>query len=945
MATVPAAIFYLCLMEVAGLGVVALRAQVTSQTTLYVDAGSSCTTVCGNSCGTACPAGCGTVSAPYRTVQSAINDANCQLIAGTVTGATVQVAAGNYHERIFIYPNVQVLGAGAGATILDATGFGRSAVIFASGGTSRPRRGFSIDGFTITGGSGEVVTSQDTVAGGGVFVYGDAVVTNNAIVGNVLSGSTKDWIGAGIYVGYGRPIIAGNEIAGNVSKPPKTGGSGLTYGGGGGIFSLDQLSSPQIIGNVIHDNLVVAEDGRGGGIRLRAGPGTIISRNVIYGNRASTTGGCLTLYSEGRIEGNLIYGNSAGSAGGGIEILDAVAVVSLNTIVGNSLTDTAATAGNPYATFGAGLLSDSTAKPPDNLPVRITNNLIVGNAVGANGTGAGLYSYYSFPTTTNNLFADNVKRPATPSQIAGDYKESDLLGVNGNLSAPPALTRLPQFYDVTVLAGTTTTVVVPEIARYHVADVVEYAGDGVARTVTAINSQTKALTISPALPTASQSFKLLADWGGTPASLVADFHPTPPSPVIDAGVDTSDLPPTDLDGRPRVADGNGDGLAVVDLGVYELPTLDSDHDCVPDSVDCAPLVGSTWRPPDTVGNTLRLTAGLTTALGWAQVGQANVYNVYRGAFTASGSGYNHACLEAASPDTFSQDATVPPPGQAFYYLVAGLNRCAEGSLGTNSAGVQRPNSTPCPVPVRDSDGDLVLDVDDGCARTATTTQADPDCDGRPSACDNCPAAANEAQGDWNGDQVGDACQDSDADGLLDALDCAPGVRTQFARPGEVPGLAETQQGPVASLAWLFASQAPVYNLYRGTLPLPAPAAYTHSCLAGALPQAGTSDPSLPPIGTAFYYLVAGASLCGEGPLGHHSSGAEIPAAGLCALPYADEDKDGLIDTADDCPLIPNPDQADSDGDSRGDLCDNCPLTPNPDQADSDHDGVGDACAL
>ncbi|HOX60586.1 MAG TPA: thrombospondin type 3 repeat-containing protein [Candidatus Magasanikbacteria bacterium] len=61
------------------------------------------------------------------------------------------------------------------------------------------------------------------------------------------------------------------------------------------------------------------------------------------------------------------------------------------------------------------------------------------------------------------------------------------------------------------------------------------------------------------------------------------------------------------------------------------------------------------------------------------------------------------------------------------------------------------------------------------------------------------------------------------------------------------------------------------------------------------------------------------------------------------------------DLVDNCPVIPNPDQANADGDTMGDTCDddddddgfldvddNCPLVPN-DQVDSDHDGIGDAC--
>ncbi len=70
----------------------------------------------------------------------------------------------------------------------------------------------------------------------------------------------------------------------------------------------------------------------------------------------------------------------------------------------------------------------------------------------------------------------------------------------------------------------------------------------------------------------------------------------------------------------------------------------------------------------------------------------------------------------------------------------------------------------------------------------------------------------------------------------------------------------------------------------------------------------------------------------------------------------DTDGDGVLDVNDNCPDIPNADQANNDGDSLGDVCDpdddndtildgvdNCPLTANADQANNDGDSLGDVC--
>ena len=62
----------------------------------------------------------------------------------------------------------------------------------------------------------------------------------------------------------------------------------------------------------------------------------------------------------------------------------------------------------------------------------------------------------------------------------------------------------------------------------------------------------------------------------------------------------------------------------------------------------------------------------------------------------------------------------------------------------------------------------------------------------------------------------------------------------------------------------------------------------------------------------------------------------------------DQDRDGIPDGCDSCPVTPDPDNdpslcADADGDGILDDADNCPTVSNGDQADLDQDGIGDLC--
>jgi hypothetical protein len=117
--------------------------------------------------------------------------------------------------------------------------------------------------------------------------------------------------------------------------------------------------------------------------------------------------------------------------------------------------------------------------------------------------------------------------------------------------------------------------------------------------------------------------------------------------------------------------------------------------------------GYDWSSPNYInvppGEVQNLAFSSGTTFGWDALPGAASYNVYRatlGSFVdsdADGAADSYgACLDTGLTANSDSDATPPPAGSVFAYLVTGRNSVGEGTLGRGSSGASRPNISPCP---------------------------------------------------------------------------------------------------------------------------------------------------------------------------------------------------------------------------------------------------------
>jgi len=365
-------------------------------------------------------------------------------------------------------------------------------------------------------------------------------VTITAGQSDVMSGPTEDSRGAGMYVQGGSPTIRNCLFRRNDA-----------YYQGGGLYV--RTGSPQVIGCTFDDNrarnYLDLGAGSGGGAYVEAG-NPLFSNCMFTGNAVDSAGAGVNLVQTvGTVEGCRFAGNS----GTAIDCYGSSPLIEGCTILGNG-GGAFFTGGTPsvrncliLGNYGPGVYSQGGRS-------EVINCLIVGNFSG--GSGGGVSCDLCNASVRNCTIVGNTAytngggvyvggKSTTEVQnsiVWGNFRRSDPSQIYFEPFSPSTIPSLTVSYsDVqggrSAVGGSGTLTWAPGNINQDPLFVDPDGADGI------VGNEDDNLRLSPG------------------------------SPCVDAG-DNGAVPPSvtvDLDGHPRIVDGDGKKGAVVDMGAYETP--------------------------------------------------------------------------------------------------------------------------------------------------------------------------------------------------------------------------------------------------------------------------------------------------------------------------------------------------------------------------------------
>jgi hypothetical protein len=249
----------------------------------------------------------------------------------TLPGDSIFVAPATYHETLFIYFNLEIIGSGAKTTIVDGGGVNSQVVVVGS----EPKVQVKLSGMTFRNGAGQedgggiyncfgtltvidsIITGNRITRGGGSFGYGAGIYScpsstltlinttisnNSALIGgaicnggtltilnSTISGNVaREHEGGGI-ANYGTLTITNSTFSGNVARPSLFGSAA---GGilNGGLFQSSgtlSINNSTLSGNV-------ARGGKGGAIFNDQGSSVVLQNNIVANNTGGNCHGAVT---------------------------------------------------------------------------------------------------------------------------------------------------------------------------------------------------------------------------------------------------------------------------------------------------------------------------------------------------------------------------------------------------------------------------------------------------------------------------------------------------------------------------------------------------------------------------------------------------------------------------------------------------------------------------
>lgn len=444
---------------------------------------------------------------PFRSIQTAIEYA---FINGTP--ATVYVALGTYNEAVILRNGVSIYGG------YNANFTSRSSTTYTS-----------------------TITTPTSTA-----VYADSTVSANTTVdGFTVYIGTLNGVNHAIYLNGASPTISGNDIRGGMATCTYTYGVACTSGcnasitnntiqGGSGSSQSTgvyiEASSPTVILNTVNGGTSTTFSRA---MDIASGSNPLITRNNLHGGYATGISYGINTVGAPTITNNIIHGGSGPSS---------------RAITNNGspvITNNVLHAGSGYNASASVIYSNSSSFPT------VTNNLFVANGAIqmaffeqttiATARSLENNAFWDFnSTSTLTVYYNCDAGPCSDSKTSiapmesltdwpggGDKARGNLLltaGANGN-----PFTNVPQFWDRTNAAGTTTTFATSQFGKYANGDYVEFNGDGIAHQITgcAAICASSPITFTTALSSATTASMEVRNWGNKSlggSQYAIDYH-------------------------------------------------------------------------------------------------------------------------------------------------------------------------------------------------------------------------------------------------------------------------------------------------------------------------------------------------------------------------------------------------------------------------------------